>query len=106
MFVSCWSDSSKFDSSQPTKNYTTRDGTFLPLLKHAHFTSDELKSNPPSPVSQRVSRLQIHNVSVSVMYKCSAENKAGKDERLIYFYVTSKFVGLDLSLGLFFRASF
>ncbi|XP_068596156.1 vascular endothelial growth factor receptor 3 [Brachionichthys hirsutus] len=36
-----------------------------------------------------VSRLQIRNASVSVMYKCSAENKAGKDERLIYFYVTT-----------------
>uniref|UniRef100_A0A7N8YK78 Vascular endothelial growth factor receptor 3 n=1 Tax=Mastacembelus armatus TaxID=205130 RepID=A0A7N8YK78_9TELE len=36
-----------------------------------------------------VTRLQIRNASVSVMYKCSAENKAGKDERLIYFYVTT-----------------
>uniref|UniRef100_A0A665UUX5 Vascular endothelial growth factor receptor 3 n=1 Tax=Echeneis naucrates TaxID=173247 RepID=A0A665UUX5_ECHNA len=36
-----------------------------------------------------VSRLQIRNASVSVMYKCSAENKIGKDERLIYFYVTT-----------------
>ncbi|XP_031713580.1 vascular endothelial growth factor receptor 3 [Anarrhichthys ocellatus] len=36
-----------------------------------------------------VSRLQIGNASVSVMYKCTAENKVGKDERLIYFYVTT-----------------
>ncbi|XP_071779144.2 vascular endothelial growth factor receptor 3 [Centroberyx gerrardi] len=36
-----------------------------------------------------VSRLHIHNASVSVMYKCSAENKVGKDEWLIYFYVTT-----------------
>ncbi|XP_078117021.1 vascular endothelial growth factor receptor 3 isoform X1 [Sander vitreus] len=36
-----------------------------------------------------VSRLQIGNASVSVMYKCSAENKVGKDEWLIYFYVTT-----------------
>ncbi|XP_044060950.1 vascular endothelial growth factor receptor 3 [Siniperca chuatsi] len=36
-----------------------------------------------------VSRLQIRNASVSVMFKCSAENKIGKDERLIYFYVTT-----------------
>ncbi|XP_022607431.1 vascular endothelial growth factor receptor 3 [Seriola dumerili] len=36
-----------------------------------------------------VSRFQIRNASVSVMYKCSAENKVGKDERLIYFYVTT-----------------
>uniref|UniRef100_A0A8C9Z8E3 Vascular endothelial growth factor receptor 3 n=1 Tax=Sander lucioperca TaxID=283035 RepID=A0A8C9Z8E3_SANLU len=38
---------------------------------------------------KRVSRLQIGNASVSVMYKCSAENKVGKDEWLIYFYVTT-----------------
>lgn len=25
------------------------------------------------------------------MYMCSAENKVGKDERLIYFYVTSEY---------------
>ncbi|KAM9850089.1 vascular endothelial growth factor receptor 3 [Aulostomus maculatus] len=36
-----------------------------------------------------VSRLQIRNASVSVLYKCSADNKVGKDERLIYFYVTA-----------------
>uniref|UniRef100_A0A665UV57 Vascular endothelial growth factor receptor 3 n=1 Tax=Echeneis naucrates TaxID=173247 RepID=A0A665UV57_ECHNA len=38
---------------------------------------------------ERSGVLQIRNASVSVMYKCSAENKIGKDERLIYFYVTS-----------------
>ncbi|XP_031601091.1 vascular endothelial growth factor receptor 3 isoform X1 [Oreochromis aureus] len=38
---------------------------------------------------KRVSRLLIRNASVSVMYKCSAKNKVGKDERLIYFYVTT-----------------
>lgn len=47
--------------------------------------------------SQIVSRLQIRNASISVVYKCSAENKAGKDERLIYFYVTSKYIRLDLT---------
>ncbi|KAM9310211.1 LOW QUALITY PROTEIN: vascular endothelial growth factor receptor 3 [Pholidichthys leucotaenia] len=36
-----------------------------------------------------VSRLHIGNASISVMYKCSAENKVGKDEHLIYFYVTT-----------------
>nr|XP_057919188.1 vascular endothelial growth factor receptor 3 isoform X2 [Doryrhamphus excisus] len=36
-----------------------------------------------------VSRLQIRNASVSLLYKCAAENKVGKDERLIYFYVTT-----------------
>ncbi|XP_055368489.1 vascular endothelial growth factor receptor 3 isoform X2 [Betta splendens] len=38
---------------------------------------------------KRVSRLHIRNVTVSVVYKCSAENKAGRDERLIHFYVTT-----------------
>ncbi|KAK2849329.1 hypothetical protein Q5P01_009163 [Channa striata] len=45
-----------------------------------------------------VSRLQIRNVSVSVMYKCSAENKAGRDERLIYFYVTTIPEGFSLDV--------
>ncbi|KAM4586251.1 vascular endothelial growth factor receptor 3 [Fundulus diaphanus] len=36
-----------------------------------------------------VSRLPIRNASVSVIYKCSAENKVGKDEFPIYFYVTT-----------------
>ncbi|XP_041653551.1 vascular endothelial growth factor receptor 3 isoform X1 [Cheilinus undulatus] len=45
-----------------------------------------------------VSRLQIRNASVSVMYKCSAENKAGKDERLIYFYVTTIPEGFSLDV--------
>ena len=39
---------------------------------------------------QTVSSVVIQNANVSVMYQCSAENKAGTDERLIYFYVTSK----------------
>ncbi|KAM3612751.1 uncharacterized protein V6R79_013889 [Siganus canaliculatus] len=45
-----------------------------------------------------VSRLQIRNASVSIMYKCSAENKAGKDERLIYFYVTTIPEGFSLDV--------
>uniref|UniRef100_A0A672IXP7 Vascular endothelial growth factor receptor 3 n=1 Tax=Salarias fasciatus TaxID=181472 RepID=A0A672IXP7_SALFA len=53
------------------------------------FASVELKSHPPFPPSQIVSRLQIRNASVSVVYKCSAENKVGKDERLIHFHVTT-----------------
>uniref|UniRef100_A0A8C7XBP3 Vascular endothelial growth factor receptor 3 n=1 Tax=Oryzias sinensis TaxID=183150 RepID=A0A8C7XBP3_9TELE len=45
-----------------------------------------------------VSRLHIRNASVSVMYKCSAENKVGKDERLIYFYVTTIPEGFSLTV--------
>lgn len=60
------------------------------------FPPDEVSSL----TSQIVSRLQITNASVSVMYKCSAENKVGKDERLIYFYVTSEYVGLDFTRDL------
>uniref|UniRef100_A0A3Q3H2H1 Vascular endothelial growth factor receptor 3 n=1 Tax=Labrus bergylta TaxID=56723 RepID=A0A3Q3H2H1_9LABR len=43
-------------------------------------------------------RLQIRNASVSIMYKCSAENKVGKDERLIYFYVTTIPEGFSLDV--------
>lgn len=68
------------------------------LFRICVFPSGELKSHLPFLTSQTVSRLQIGNASVSVMYKCSAENKVGKDERLIYFYVTSKYVGLDFTL--------
>lgn len=45
-----------------------------------------------------VSRLHIHNASVSVMYKCTAENKVGKDERLIYFYVTTVPEGFSVTV--------
>lgn len=45
-----------------------------------------------------VSRLLIQNASVSVMYKCSAENKVGRDERLIYFYVTTVPEGFSVEL--------
>lgn len=70
------------------------------LFKKCAFPPDEFKSRPTfSLASQIVSRLQIRNASVSVMYKCSAENKAGKDERLIYFYVTSEYVGSGFTLN-------
>lgn len=39
---------------------------------------------------QTVGRVVIQIANVSAMYKCLAENKVGKDERLIYFYVTSE----------------
>ncbi|KAL7985809.1 hypothetical protein Chor_010975 [Crotalus horridus] len=35
------------------------------------------------------SNLIIQEANVSVMYKCVASNKVGRDERLIYFYVTT-----------------
>uniref|UniRef100_A0A452J0J7 Vascular endothelial growth factor receptor 3 n=1 Tax=Gopherus agassizii TaxID=38772 RepID=A0A452J0J7_9SAUR len=40
---------------------------------------------------QTVSKLVIQEANVSVMYKCVASNKVGRDERLIYFYVTNGF---------------
>ncbi|XP_042182271.1 vascular endothelial growth factor receptor 3-like [Oncorhynchus tshawytscha] len=46
-----------------------------------------------------VSRLVIQNASVSVMYKCSANNKVGKDQKLIYFYVTTIPEGFSVELG-------
>ncbi|KAI1898038.1 hypothetical protein AGOR_G00068210 [Albula goreensis] len=39
--------------------------------------------------NKTVSKVEIQNASESTMYKCSAYNKVGKDERLIYFYVTT-----------------
>lgn len=44
-----------------------------------------------------VSRLQIHNATVSIMYKCTAENKVGRDQRLVYFYVTTVPEGFSVS---------
>nr|XP_046180678.1 vascular endothelial growth factor receptor 3-like isoform X1 [Oncorhynchus gorbuscha] len=46
-----------------------------------------------------VSRLVIQNASVSVMYKCTANNKVGKDQKLIYFYVTTIPEGFNVELG-------
>lgn len=42
---------------------------------------------------QTVSKLAIQEANVSAMYKCIASNKVGRDERLIYFYVTSEYRG-------------
>ncbi|XP_053574623.1 vascular endothelial growth factor receptor 3 [Bombina bombina] len=39
--------------------------------------------------NKTVSKLVIQDAEISIMYKCSAFNKAGRDERLIYFYVTT-----------------
>uniref|UniRef100_A0A452J0N8 Vascular endothelial growth factor receptor 3 n=1 Tax=Gopherus agassizii TaxID=38772 RepID=A0A452J0N8_9SAUR len=41
--------------------------------------------------NKTVSKLVIQEANVSVMYKCVASNKVGRDERLIYFYVTNGF---------------
>lgn len=79
------------------KNYMIADCTSF--LRNAHFPLMNSSLDQPSLTSQIVSRLQIRNASVSVMYKCSAENKAGKDERLIYFYVTSEYVGSGFTLN-------
>lgn len=47
---------------------------------------------------QTVSKLAIQEANVSVMYKCIASNKVGRDERLIYFYVTSEYCRSPLHL--------
>uniref|UniRef100_A0A8C3C633 Vascular endothelial growth factor receptor 3 n=1 Tax=Cairina moschata TaxID=8855 RepID=A0A8C3C633_CAIMO len=39
--------------------------------------------------NKTVSKLAIQEANVSAMYKCIASNKVGRDERLIYFYVTT-----------------
>uniref|UniRef100_A0A8C9U1A1 Vascular endothelial growth factor receptor 3 n=1 Tax=Scleropages formosus TaxID=113540 RepID=A0A8C9U1A1_SCLFO len=43
-------------------------------------------------------RAVIQRASESVVYKCSAENKVGRDERLIYFYVTTIPEGFGIEL--------
>ncbi|KAG7464860.1 hypothetical protein MATL_G00170170 [Megalops atlanticus] len=48
--------------------------------------------------NKTVSKVVIHNASESAMYKCSAYNKVGKDERLIYFYVTTIPEGFGIEL--------
>lgn len=39
--------------------------------------------------NKTVSKMVIQKANLSIMYKCSAQNKAGRDERLVYFYVTT-----------------
>ncbi|XP_044137054.1 vascular endothelial growth factor receptor 3 isoform X1 [Bufo gargarizans] len=39
--------------------------------------------------NKTVSKMVIQKANLSIMYKCSAYNKAGGDERLVYFYVTT-----------------
>uniref|UniRef100_A0A8C9SPJ4 Vascular endothelial growth factor receptor 3 n=1 Tax=Scleropages formosus TaxID=113540 RepID=A0A8C9SPJ4_SCLFO len=48
--------------------------------------------------NKTVSRAVIQRASESVVYKCSAENKVGRDERLIYFYVTTIPEGFGIEL--------
>ncbi|XP_063046319.1 vascular endothelial growth factor receptor 3 isoform X2 [Engraulis encrasicolus] len=48
--------------------------------------------------NKTVSSLVIQNANMSSMYKCSAENKVGTDERLIYFYVTTIPEGFGIAL--------
>ncbi|KAL4649213.1 vascular endothelial growth factor receptor 3 isoform X1 [Arapaima gigas] len=48
--------------------------------------------------NKTVSRAVIQRASESVVYKCSAENKVGRDERLIYFYVTTIPQGFGIEL--------
>uniref|UniRef100_A0A672YZY4 Vascular endothelial growth factor receptor 3 n=1 Tax=Sphaeramia orbicularis TaxID=375764 RepID=A0A672YZY4_9TELE len=86
-FAFCRPVSTKSGFCQLTKNYMTAACTSFEI--YMYFFVDRSRCHCLSFTSQIVSRLHIHNASVSVMYKCSAENKVGKDERLIYFYVTS-----------------
>ncbi|KAJ8396760.1 hypothetical protein AAFF_G00013590 [Aldrovandia affinis] len=48
--------------------------------------------------NKTVSKVVIQNASKSSMYKCSAYNKVGKDERVIYFYVTTIPEGFGIEL--------
>lgn len=66
----------------------------------SYFSSLLLFLTPPYALfpHQTVSKLAIQEANVSVMYKCIASNKVGRDERLIYFYVTSEYCGHPLHL--------
>ncbi|XP_072120194.1 vascular endothelial growth factor receptor 3 isoform X1 [Mobula birostris] len=48
--------------------------------------------------NKTVSKLIIVAANISVMYKCSAFNKVGHDDRVIYFYVTSIPEGFGIDL--------
>ncbi|KAJ8247151.1 hypothetical protein GJAV_G00259330 [Gymnothorax javanicus] len=48
--------------------------------------------------NKTVSKLVLQNASESTMYKCSAYNKVDKDERVIYFYVTTIPEGFGIEL--------
>ncbi|XP_067852056.1 vascular endothelial growth factor receptor 3 isoform X2 [Heptranchias perlo] len=48
--------------------------------------------------NKTVSKLVIFAANISVMYKCSASNKVGHDDRIIYFYVTSIPEGFGIDL--------
>ncbi|XP_032885598.1 vascular endothelial growth factor receptor 3 isoform X1 [Amblyraja radiata] len=48
--------------------------------------------------NKTVSKLVILAANISVMYKCSAFNKVGHDDRVIYFYVTSIPEGFGIEL--------
>ncbi|XP_072519096.1 vascular endothelial growth factor receptor 3 isoform X2 [Salminus brasiliensis] len=60
-------------------------------LEHTVNAIDSMDTwlEPVDGKQKTVGRVVIRNANVSAMYKCSAENKVGKDERLIYFYVTT-----------------
>lgn len=61
--------------------------------QRSYFSSLLLFLTPPYVLfpHQTVSKLAIQEANVSAMYKCIASNKVGRDERLIYFYVTSEY---------------
>ncbi|XP_026796479.1 vascular endothelial growth factor receptor 3 isoform X3 [Pangasianodon hypophthalmus] len=60
-------------------------------LEHTLNTIDSMNTwtEQVDGKQKTVGRVVIRSANVSTMYKCSAENKVGKDERLIYFYVTT-----------------
>uniref|UniRef100_A0A4W4F3F1 Vascular endothelial growth factor receptor 3 n=1 Tax=Electrophorus electricus TaxID=8005 RepID=A0A4W4F3F1_ELEEL len=64
---------------------------FFLLPTHSFQDKEKLRLTWMPFFLQTVGRIIILSANVSAMYKCSAENKVGKDERLIYFYVTKGF---------------
>ncbi|KAM8848577.1 vascular endothelial growth factor receptor 3 [Synchiropus picturatus] len=64
-------------------------------------SGNEIEAVDTSAIDGRqkiASRLHIRNASVSVVYRCSADNKVGKDEHVIYFYVSAVPEGFSVAV--------
>lgn len=84
-------------SSEPMEQSSHCTGLSAKEQHQAYFSlSPFLTSSAALFSHQTVSKLAIQEANVSAMYKCIASNKVGRDERLIYFYVTSEYWGHPL----------
>ncbi|XP_051869259.1 vascular endothelial growth factor receptor 3, partial [Pristis pectinata] len=68
-------------------------GTMINKIESIESSTEVLEGR-----NKTVSKLVILAANISVMYKCSAFNKVGHDDRVIYFYVTSIPEGFGIDL--------